>query len=193
MRRRLSVRALLTAISPALVAVGCASTSTPSPSQDVNGVTSRTMEIYGRTVETNYMATGQEIKVRGTPLSVMSALTQIYTDMKIPIATMQTSTGQLGNLNLRIPSHKLVGKPLSEYLNCGQEQMSGSRADLGNVTVSVMSRVIATTDSTATVTTNLEGWARPVGESSNVVPCQSTGTLEHLINVRTALAMASGT
>jgi hypothetical protein len=190
MRCRPSLRVLLAALSPALVAIGCASTSTSSP--DVNGVTSRTIEVNGHTVETNYQATGQEIQARGTPLAVMSALTTIYTDMQIPISTMQTSTGQLGNLNLRVPSHKLVGKPLSSYLNCGQEQMSGSRADLGDVTISVMSRAVAINDTTVNVTTNLEGWARPIGESSNVVPCQSTGTLEHLINVRVALAMASG-
>ena len=146
MRAGQSVRLMVTVLCPVLAAIACASTTGSTPTPDVNGVTSRTMEINGRTVETNYQATGQEIRVRGTPLAVMSALAQIYTDMKIPVATMQTSTGQLGNMNLRVPSHNLVGKSLSTYLNCGQEQMSASRADLGDVTISVLSKATAASD-----------------------------------------------
>jgi hypothetical protein len=149
------------------------------------------MQINGKTIDMTDAATGQQIRVKGPPLTVLSALTQIYSDMKIPIATMITATGQIGNLNLAVPTHRLNGKYLSTYLNCGQESMSGSRADLGDVTISIMSKAVADGDTASLVTTDLKGWARPVGSSSNVVPCQTNGILEHDINIKLAQAMAS--
>ena len=120
----------------------------------------------------------------------MSALAQIYGDLKIPIGTMVTATGQIGNANLPVPSHRIGGKWLSDYINCGQEQAGVNRADAADITISVMSKAVALGDTASDVTTNVAGWARPIGQSTNIVPCQTTGALEHVINVRLALAMA---
>jgi hypothetical protein len=196
MKRRLSfsVLAPATLSMPAILGciLGCASSGTPTPTPDPGTVTSRSMAINGVVVETNDVASGQQIVVRGTPGAAMTALAQIYADMKIPIATMSPATGQIGNLSLPVPNHRLNGKSLSTYVNCGQEAMSGSRADLGDVTVSIISRAVASGDTASVVTTDVKGWARPVGTSSNIVPCETTGALEHDINVKLAVARASG-
>jgi hypothetical protein len=190
MHSRPSLRVLVALLVPLAGATGCATTSNPTP--EANGVTSRSVEVNGTVVETNDIATGQVIHVRGTPVAAMSALAQIYSDLKIPIGTMVTTTGQIGNNNYNVPSHRLGTKWLSDYLNCGQEQASGARADAADVTISVMSKAVAVGDTASDVTTNVAGWARSIGSSTNIVPCQTTGALEHDINLRLALAMAKG-
>jgi hypothetical protein len=189
MNRRRSFSLSAAATVPILAVFGCASTSTPSP--DPGDVTSRSMVVNGVVTETKDVASGQQITVRGTPRTAMTALAQIYSDMNIPLGTMTVATGQIGNINLPVPNHRLNGKPLSTYLNCGQESMSGSRADLGDVTISVLSRAVADGDTASVVTTDVKGWARPVGTSSNIVPCETTGALEHDINVKLAVILAS--
>ena len=190
MKRRFSFSVLAAPTLPTLVALGCASTSTPTP--DPGDVTSRSMAVNGVVVETTDVASGQQITVRGTPRTAMTALAQIYSDMKIPLGTMTVATGQIGNINLPVPNHRLNGKPLSTYLNCGQESMSGSRADMSDVTISVLSRAVADGDTASVVTTDVKGWARPVGTNSNIVPCETTGALEHDINIKLAVILASG-
>ncbi len=187
MQGRSSIPVLVAVLASVLAAAGCGTVGTQSPEE--NGVTSRSIEINGGVVETNDMATGQKVQVRGTPIAAMSALAAIYNDLKIPIGTMVPSAGEIGNANLRVPSHRVNGRALSDYLNCGTEQAGVSRADMADVSISIMSKAIAVGDSASDVTTALTGRANSVGSSTNQVPCQSTGDLEHLINVRLAAAM----
>jgi hypothetical protein len=181
---------------PASTLVGCATTSNPAP--DTNGVTVHSNETTvskgsgerGMTVVTNDVNGGSQIHVSGTPMAAMSALAQIYSDLKIPIGTMATSTGQIGNSNYTVPSHEIGGNALSRYLNCGLDPTSTPRADAGVVTISVMSTAVAIGDTASVVTTTVSGSARPINDSSNRVTCQTTGGLERRINTRLAVAMA---
>jgi hypothetical protein len=123
----------------------------------------------------------------------MSGLTQVYAALDIPIGTMTTTSGQVGNVNLRVPSHSVGGRPLSAYLSCGLgSSLSGNLADQGQVTISVLSTVVADGDSASVVTTEVAGRARSVGQSTDQIQCQSNGGLERRINVALVLAMRSG-
>lgn len=173
-----------------MAAFSCATTGSSTPDDNSNAVTSRSIEVNGTISETNDIGSGQKIQVRGTPIAAVSALAEIYNDLKIPIGTMAATSGQIGNSSLRVPSHRIGGKWLSDYLNCGMEQMTVNRADASDVSISIMSTAVAVGDSASNVTTTLSGFASSVGSSSNTVPCQSTGALEHQINVRLAVALA---
>ena len=113
-----------------------------------------------------------------TLVEALTALTQIYAQMQIPIAMMVPDAGQIGNQKLTLATHRLHGHLISFYLNCGQESMIGSRADLDEVTISVLTNVRRSRDSLTVVGTTVQGWARPSGTSSNAVDCETTGELE---------------
>jgi hypothetical protein len=142
-----------------------------------------------RVIETTDLSSADQVPVKGSRLDAMSALTQIYGDLQIPIGTMSPDAGQIGNQRLQIPNHRLHGHLLSFYLNCGQESMVGSRADLDEVTLSVLSMVHTGKDSVTLVGTMVSGWSRSTGTSSNPVDCQSTGELEKAIASRLTTAL----
>jgi hypothetical protein len=133
----------------------------------------------------------QGIRVTNTPANTLSALGKVYADLGIPLGTLAPDSGLIGNINLRVPSHSISGKPLSAYLNCGRGLVTGDLADQGEVTISVLSKVVANGDSASFVTTEVSGRARSVGVSSDQVACQSNGGLERRINVGLQLAIAS--
>jgi hypothetical protein len=190
MIERLSIGTLAAAILPTIIATGCATTANPTP--EVSGVTPHSISINGTVEETESDANAAQIRVLGSPLTTMSVLMQVYKELNIPIGTMNTTAGLVGNSSLAVPSHKLAGKSISSYLYCGQESMLGLRTDLDDVIVSILSTAVKAGDSATVVTTELKGWARPTGNSSNAVPCESNGTLEHQINIRVASALAAG-
>jgi hypothetical protein len=167
-----------------LGALGCASSSNKPP--DVYSATPRVVVTSqtGQITETTDMATSRQIKVLASPDAVFTALAQVYSELNIPIGTLQTSSRRIGNTNFRVINHSVAGRPLSAFLDCGQSAMYGNRADQSTVTISILSTVVAIGDSTSQVTTELEGQARPLGESTEAIHCQSKGILEGRINVR---------
>ena len=191
MRSSRLVRLSLAPLLPACVAIGCATTSNQTP--DVTDVSWHSMEVrsggHDDVVQSNDVATGVQVRVRGTPAGTMAALNQIYADLKIPIGTMSTEKSQIGNASYRVATHHIAGKWLSDYVDCGRDQTGGSRADGADVTISVLSAAVAVGDSTD-VRTFVSGWARPLNESTNSVPCQTTGALEQTINDRLKAVMA---
>jgi hypothetical protein len=171
---------LIAAVAAIMSAAACASTGTSSDSGTT--ITTRTLSSPGnRVVETTDVTGGDEILVKASPSETMSALTQIYGDLQVPIGTMIPEHGQIGNLHLRLPTHRLHGHLLSYYLNCGQESMVGLRADMDDVTMSVLSTVRTGKDNVTRVATTVTAFARPSGTSSNPVDCESTGALEKAI------------
>ncbi len=162
-----------------VASLACASSNT-SPEPDTHITTRQLSSPGSRPIETTDLSSTDYVPVKGSPVEAMTALTQIYAQMQIPIATMVQDAGQIGNQNLRLATHRLHGHMVSLYLNCGQESMVGSRADLDEVTISVLTSV-KTRDSLTVVGTTVQGWARPSGTSSNAVDCESTGELEKAI------------
>jgi hypothetical protein len=176
-----TIHSWMPSVLAGIVCLACAS-NTPGPDTTIN---TRTLSSPGnRVIETTDVTAEDQVRVKGSTMEAMTALTQIYGELQIPIATMIPDAGQIGNQHLRMATHRLNHHLLSFYLNCGQESMVGSRADLDEITLSVLSTVRTTRDSVTEVGTLVQGMARPTGTSSNPVDCQSTGELEKAMAAR---------
>ena len=190
MRRPSFTVALLAAVGSFTSAViGCASggSQPPDPSSTTDRVVATNAN--GRVFWTIDANGGAEVSVNGSPASVMAELSQIYPDLGIPIGTALTISGQIGNQNYRVPGHRLKSIQLSQILECGQESVPGSRADLDEITLDVISTIRPHGDSTSTVTTQFSATARPMGTSSDPVHCATNGRLEEMINNRLQKAL----
>lgn len=171
--------------------LACASTSQQGPSTTIV-----TRELSGpgrRPVETTDVVGADEVAVKGSPLEALTALSQIYSNLQIPIATLMQDAGQIGNQNFRPATHRMHGHLLSFYVNCGQESMVGPRADLDDVTFSIVSTAHMGADSVTVVGTLVQAYAKPSGTSSQAVDCQSTGELEKAIAEQLKSALGSPT
>jgi hypothetical protein len=108
---------------------------------------------------------------------VWGAVRAAYDSVSVPVAIMETSTGTIGNGNLRV-RRRLGTTMLSRYINCGSTQ-GGPSADTYEVQLSVSTTVRpGTTAGTTTVTTSVEARGRPITISSEYTICTSTGALE---------------
>ena len=169
---------------------GCASTgnSTPAPGDPpVDRVVA--VDQNGRSIHTTDTYTGTEAQLHASRASVIAALSQIYPDLGIPVGTLVSATGQIGNTNYRVPGHRLKTMQLSRLLECGQESVTGARADIDEVTINVLSTVKPAGDTASVVTTFVGASARPLGTSSDPVVCSSSGALERMINDRLVKAL----
>jgi hypothetical protein len=190
MRRPLSsVPRLVMAGSLSGMLAACASGGVPTP--DEHSPTDRIVAVdaNGRTIHTNDYYSGTEARIHAPPSSVMAALSEIYPALGIPIGTMVTASGQIGNTNYRVPGHRLKTTPLSEILQCGTESLTGSRADVDDITLEAISTIKPAGDTGSVVSTYVSAIARPFGTSSDPVTCQSSGGLERTINERLAKAL----
>ncbi len=178
-------------VAVALFACLACASSNPSPNTTI--VTRQLTSPGNRPIETTDVTGADMVPVKGSPLEALTALTQIYANLQIPIATMVQDAGQIGNLNFRPATHRLHGHPLSFYVNCGSESMVGARADLDEVTLSVISTARVGADSVTEVGTMVQGYARPSGTSSNAVDCESTGQMEKAIADQLKSALGSPT
>jgi hypothetical protein len=149
-------------------------------------VTSERGNIY----RTQDASTAHTIRVSAPRSAAMAALSQVYTDIGIPIATIDADGGQIGNRHFRATGHQVAGKRLSSILECGLDPQSGARADIYEVTISVLSTLGADGDSATAVTTVVSGEARPHGVSADPVYCSTTGSLENAIGSRLKARLA---
>jgi hypothetical protein len=181
----------LTATVTVLLFAHCAS-SGQTESSGSTSISTRVLATGGRTpIETTDVNGGDEVRIGGSRSDALVTLTEIYGDLKIPIGMSNPASGQIGNVNLRIPGHRLNGRQLSDYLNCGSESMVGQRADLDEVTLMILSQVSTAKDGATTVTTTVHGRARPSGTSSSAVDCESRGLLERTIAERLTKALGA--
>lgn len=167
----------------------CASTGTPSP--DDHAPTDRVVitDQNGHSIHTTDYYSGTEAHIRASQASVMATLSQIYPDVGVPVGTLVSTAGEIGNQNYRVPGHRLKNLQLSQVLDCGQESVSGSRADVDEITLNVLSTVKPAGDSGSVVSTFVTATARPFGTSSDPVTCATSGALERLINDRLVKAL----
>lgn len=186
--RRPSSAATLLATVGCLITAGCASSGSPPP--DSSMITDRVVAVdNGHVYHTTDYNPGDEVRVHASPATVMAALSQVYVDLGVPIGTAISASGQIGNQNYRVPGHRLKSTPLSQIVECGQESVTGSRADLDEITIDVISTIRADGDSASTVSTQLSATARPFGTSSDPVKCGTNGRFEQMINVRLQKAL----
>jgi hypothetical protein len=192
---------LITAGTLCGVLDGCASTGTPSP--DDNQPTDRIAAIgpsgsdskgspgggsvgndMDLVIHASDSYTGINARITASPSSVMETLENVYPDLGIPLGTLMTSTGQIGNRSYRVPGHRLKTIQLSRILDCGAGSLVGIPADVEQVTINVVSTIKAATDSGSVVNTYLSATARGYTSSNDAVHCSSNGMLERMINER---------
>ena len=184
-----SVPYLVIAGSLSGVLVACASSGTPSP--DEHAPTQRIVATgeNGLVIQTTDYYSGTQALIHAPPSSVMALLSQVYPDLGIPIGTMVTDNGQIGNRSYRVPGHRLKTMQLSRILDCGQESVVGSRADVDDITLDVLSTIKPVGDTGSVINTYVSATARPFGTSTDPVTCASSGALERTINERVVKAL----
>jgi len=177
---------------------GLAATSACTPGNAGNEpppgsvILTRTLASQGNgQVESTDVVGAEYVRVKGSQPDAMTALVQIYSDLKIPTTTLIVDPGQIGNTNYRVPGHRLAGHMVSKYLDCGQESMIGARADFDEIFFIIMTTVTKDKDGTTVIGTTVSGRARPMGTSSNPVDCQSTGAIELEISGRATAALGA--
>jgi hypothetical protein len=168
------------AVTFAVLALGASAAATRAPAQTLKD---RILIVDGdgHVYHTNDASSAVEVRVRGVPNAIMTALVQGYKDAGIPVGTLDSDHGKIGNATYRVPTHYLGGKRLSLLLDCGTEPMVGQRADLYDVWISALTTVLPESDSVTVVSTEVEGQARSVGEAGGTIHCTSTGSLEKAI------------
>jgi hypothetical protein len=80
-------------------------------------------------------------------------------------------------------TRRIDGRRMSRFLDCGST-MTGAVADSYQVAISVRSTVDAVAETTASLTTEVEGTAQSRETRSGGLHCTSTGALERLIAER---------
>lgn len=171
------------------VFAACASTGTSSPDDHQPADRVVATDQNGHAIHTTDYNSATEVQIHAPPSSVMAALSEIYPDLGIPIGTLMTGAGQIGNRNYRVPGHRLKTMQLSQVLDCGQESVTGSRADVDDITLNVLSTVKPAGDSGSIVSTYVTATARPFGTSSDPVTCATSGRLERIISERVVKAL----
>jgi hypothetical protein len=107
---------------------------------------------------------------------VWSAMTVAYDSLGIPLTVLDASTHTIGNEGLK--TRRRIGKArISEYLDCGNGQ-GGPSADVYDINVSVVSRLMTNTDAGTTVTTTIDAVAKSPNFSGENLRCATTGELE---------------
>jgi hypothetical protein len=158
------------------VFIGCASTnpgavaSTPGPDVRMNMPQGSQVITTGATV------------VRGVanlqfPIDkVWSAMVPAYDSLSIPLSVLDVATHTIGNEGLK--ARRRIGKTrIGEYLNCGNGE-GGPSADLYDINLSMVSKLQPNAAGGTTITTTVDGVAKPAAFSGDYIKCATTGELE---------------
>jgi hypothetical protein len=115
-----------------------------------------------------------------------TALKKAYLSLGLEITRQDPAAHVVGNPRV-VVLHKMMGRNLSAYFNCGQDAVMGwARADHYQVIFSVVSTLSASDTARTRVVTLVTGSATDLSTSASTVNCSSTGVLE------TALLNAAG-
>jgi hypothetical protein len=114
--------------------------------------------------------------------SVWAVLPAVLQDLGVPIGVLLSDSREVGVTNHRVRRH--LGKlPLARLLDCGGP-MGVPNANSYNVSLTVLSHVVAQTPATSTIKTQVEATAMPTGVSSTPVRCITKGYLESQIAMK---------
>lgn len=165
--------------------------STPPPEATVNRdalAANRGGVVAEAEVEAEY-ATAAKV-VAHDAARAWSAAPRAYQALGIPAAVLDAGGRVFGNDRFA-PGRRLLGQPLSVFLDCGVDQMGASQADTYTVTLDVRTRVAAAGAGQAELRTTLGATARPrTGSTSGATRCTSRGLLEQRINTAIGVELA---
>jgi hypothetical protein len=166
-------------VAAVFLLAGCASTSAP-----LNGGVSSGPSIQESSTQSgDRITTVPQFKVaqRTTvPVPVADAWTRLakaYSDLGIPLTTVQPDAHVLGNEGMK-RSHTLANQRLSQFLDCGSGGSGSANADVYSINMSVVSRLSPTSDNGTEVATLIQATATPMTFGTAPVVCSTTGALE---------------
>lgn len=126
---------------------------------------------------------GSPFDVPGSPARAFKALQQIYAELKIETALLDSVELEIGNEKF-FKRGSLAGRRLSGFVDCGTG-LTGDYADNHRVDLSVVTFVRPKTEDRSTIRTVLLGAAINVTEGAKPTQnCSSNGELERLIHQR---------
>ena len=163
------------------VLTACASSGTgtavlPAPGRTSVSVTRST----GRNIVVDLLpdVIAHESVLDATPDQVWGVLPAVFEMLQIEVTTVDAGARLMGNRGFR--ARRIEGNRLSAYVDCGRD-FTGPYADHYAVTLSVLVQLKETWDFKTSVTTVVDGSARPRDVSGARLPCQSKATLERSV------------
>jgi hypothetical protein len=99
-----------------------------------------------------------------------------YDSLSIPLSVFDATSRTIGNEGLK--ARRRIGKTrIGEYLNCGNGE-GGPSADIYEINLSMVSRLQPNAVGGTTITTTVDGVAKPASFSGDYIKCATTGELE---------------
>ncbi len=163
-----------------LLCVACAS-STPMAS----GTQTRTLITGAGVGEVDVYTTESttaSLSVAAPVRQVWAVLPQLYQELDVPLTVVDTVAMQIGNAGFK--PRRLGGTRLSRYLDCGRGITATPNADAYEVTMTLLTKVLAAGEESSTVQVQVTAFAKPRDVSGNPIRCASRGTLETQIAER---------
>lgn len=161
------------------ILAGCASGSAP-----LNGGVSTGPSIQESNAQSgDRMASVPQFKVaqRATvsvPIAdAWARLSKEYSDLGIPLTTVQPDAHVLGNEGMK-RSHTLANSRMSQFLDCGSGGSGSANADVYSINMSVVSRLSSMSENSTEVATLIQATATPMAFGTAPVVCSTTGKLE---------------
>ena len=177
--------ALPTVILGLCTACAAATGSGGTPAPNNNPVV--LVDEYGRTYRSSQ--SGTEASFEAPLDSVWNAVMAAYSALEMEATTVDKPGGTIAR-NRLVARRMFNGTRLSKFFNCGDDMVSGPNADNGEVTASVVSRLLPTGDGTTVSTMVTANIRLYTGASGNPIRCGSTGELEE--RLRKAIATQLG-
>jgi len=129
----------------------------------------------------------QRMTVKVPMADAWTRLSKAYSDLGIPLTTVQPDAHILGNEGMK-RTHTLADQRMSKYLDCGSGGSGSANADVYSINMSVVSRLSPTPEDGTEVATLIQATATPMAFGTAPVVCSTTGALEARI-----AAMVGGT
>ena len=161
------------------VMASCASSGS-SPKTGLESPSERVIAADNQGSYRTTVAPNAKVVVPAPPNRVFEAVTAVYRELDIPIATNDPASGRVGNPDFW-KARKLGGQPISTYLNCG-DSITGAAADNYRVYISLLSAVGPDGSGGSQLETAFTATARNMeGTTADRVACGTTGRLEERI------------
>ncbi len=189
---------VLAAASLAVFASACASSGgagAPPPAKptsvtfQASGITAT--GVGGMSAEMAPDRTVTAATIAGAPAQVLEATQQAYLRLGIPVTLSDPVSNTIGSTRFQ-PGRRFLDRAMSDYVQCGNDQMGAALADKYQVTMDVRTVLVATADGNTEARTTLAATARDrTGSSDGFVRCGTRGVLEQRIGTTIQL-MVSG-
>jgi hypothetical protein len=121
--------------------------------------------------------------IAAAPAAVWLATKKVYTEFEVPLQVENTSTRQMGNSNF-YKTRTFAGQSMPSLVDCGSG-MTGPKAASYRIYMSLLSTVEPDGKGGTTLQTTFVPAGQDLsGNSSDRIPCGTTGRLEALFNDR---------